>query len=365
VRIAIVGPAHPYKGGAAQHSTELAHRLAAAGHDVALESWSAQYPKLLYPGQLTVNEPELPLFHPTRRRLSWRRPDRWLREGRRIGRSVDLVVFQYHSTVQAVPYLGMLLGMRRTAARRVIIANNVLPHERRAADERLVRALFDRMDGIVVHSPAQAELARTVTGTPARSVALPPHFPGHRSDQIAPLPQQPHNRLLFFGLVRPYKGLDVLLHAMAQARARPALTVAGEFWGGSAEIRELVSALDLGDRVTIRDGYVDVRDIPELFGSADALVLPYREATGSQNALLAFEYGLPVIVTRTGALAEPVTDGVDGIVCRPGDVADLARAIDRFYADGEPERLRASVKRPDSAPAWQAYLDTLLSVGMP
>jgi glycosyltransferase involved in cell wall biosynthesis len=92
-------------------------------------------------------------------------------------------------------------------------------------------------------------------------------------------------------------------------------------------------------------------------------VLPYRHATGSQNAQLAFEYDRPVIVTRTGALADAVTDGVDGIVCAPDDVASLADAIERFYAPGEALRLRANVKRPDATPAWNAYLDALLREG--
>jgi glycosyltransferase involved in cell wall biosynthesis len=110
---------------------------------------------------------------------------------------------------------------------------------------------------------------------------------------------------------------------------------------------------------------VDVADIPSLLAAADALVLPYRRATGSQNALLAFEHGLPVIVTRTGALADPVTDGVDGVVCQPDDVASLARAIERFYEPGEPARLRGNVKRPEPVPAWQAYVEALTTLAAP
>jgi glycosyltransferase involved in cell wall biosynthesis len=106
---------------------------------------------------------------------------------------------------------------------------------------------------------------------------------------------------------------------------------------------------------------VDAGDLPALFAESDALVLPYRHATGSQNAQLAFSYDRPVIVTRTGALADPVTDDVDGIVCAPDDVASLTAAIERFYRPGEALRLRANVTRPDATPAWQAYLDVLLS----
>ncbi|MEU9840147.1 hypothetical protein AB0C69_13095, partial [Actinomadura sp. NPDC048032] len=111
MRVAIVGPAFPYKGGGARHTTELAHRLAAAGHDVVIESWRAQYPSFLYPGQQTISEPEGDPFPGTRRRLDWRRPDGWWRTGRALS-ECDLVVLVVLSTVQVPSYLGILAGLR-------------------------------------------------------------------------------------------------------------------------------------------------------------------------------------------------------------------------------------------------------------
>ena len=118
MKIVLVGPTYPYKGGGAQHTTELAHRLAAAGHDVVIESWRAQYPSFLYPGQQTIDAPEGEPFGNVRRELDWRRPDGWLRAGRRM-RSADLVVPAVLSPVQVPPYLGILRGLgasRRRAA---------------------------------------------------------------------------------------------------------------------------------------------------------------------------------------------------------------------------------------------------------
>jgi glycosyltransferase involved in cell wall biosynthesis len=155
--------------------------------------------------------------------------------------------------------------------------------------------------------------------------------------------------------------VDVLVRALARSAVSARLTIAGEVWGGSSELRALIDELGLADRVTLREGYVDAAELPGLFAASDALVLPYRHATGSQNAQLAFSYDRPVIVTRTGALADAVTDGVDGIVCAPANVASLAAALERFYEPGEALRLRANVQRPDATPAWQAYIDALLS----
>jgi glycosyltransferase involved in cell wall biosynthesis len=162
--------------------------------------------------------------------------------------------------------------------------------------------------------------------------------------------------------VRPYKGLDVLLRAMAGAPGNLTLTVAGEFWGGTRETEKLVAELGLGARVTLRPGYLPAGEIPALFAEADALVLPYREATASQNALLAFSYGVPVITTTAGALADLVRHGVDGLTCAPGDVADLARALTIISEPDTARRLRSGVRAVDAEPWWNAYLKALLAL---
>jgi glycosyltransferase involved in cell wall biosynthesis len=171
----------------------------------------------------------------------------------------------------------------------------------------------------------------------------------------------PHARLLFFGIVRPYKGLDILLRALAQAPPHVTLTVAGEFWSATTETSNLVEELGLRDRVTLRPGYVPADRIPGLFAAADALVMPYRAATASQNALLAFAHAVPVITTTAGALAEPVRDGVDGLTCAPGDTGDLLRALTEFSDPAVARRLRAGVPAVDPGPGWAAYLRALLA----
>ncbi|MFC4560582.1 glycosyltransferase family 4 protein [Nocardiopsis mangrovi] len=414
MRITLIGPAYPYKGGGARHTTELAHRLAARGHDVVIESWRAQYPAALYPGRQTIDVPEADLFAHTRHDLAWYRPDGWRRVGRRAGREADLVVAAVFSPVQVVPYLGILGGIGRRA-RTVALCHNVLPHERRRADVVLTRTLLRRVGTVLTHSPAQARLARALvrgTGADVRTATLPPHLPetgGERSGAVEPgataLP--PHlpdagearsaaaepgtdtggktdpavatagagapdadtggetgrkvrHHLLFFGIVRPYKGVDVLLRALAAgAPASVTLTVAGEVWGGADDLRSLAAELGIAERVEFREGYVASAELPELFGAADAVVLPYRSATATQNVWLAHEHGLPVIATRAGTLADQVRDGIDGLLCAPGDPDDLARALAEFYTPGTPERLRAGVCPVDPEPYWDAYIEAL------
>ncbi len=351
MKITVIGPAFPYKGGGAHHTTELAHRLARAGHEVTLESWKAQYPSFLYPGQQTISEPEGTPFPQTRRKLSWRRPDGWYALGRRL-RGQDLVVLAVLSPVQVPAYLGVLTGLsKRTPV--VALCHNVLPHERSFYDEPLMKALLKRVSAVLVHSADQARLASSLTSRPVTVAEMPAHLVATPSAAAA---EGVRRRLLFFGIVRPYKGLDVLLDALPQDVA---LTVAGEFWSGLPDTEALIAARGLD--VDLRPGYVPASEMPGLFADADALVLPYRSATASQNVWLAFEHGLPVIATRVGSFAAQVSDGVDGLLCEPGDVGSLAGAIKRFYAPGEPERLRAGVRPVDPGPVWDAYVETLTS----
>jgi glycosyltransferase involved in cell wall biosynthesis len=383
VRIALVGPAHPYKGGGARHTTELAHRLAAAGHDVIIESWRAQYPSRLYPGQQLLDVPEGEPFPRAYRRLAWYRPDGWFAAGRRL-RSADLVVFVLLTPLQVPAYLTVLAGLRASGTgrrgrkqgpRTAVICHNVLPHERRPGDVALTRTLLAHVDTVLTHSPAQAAEARDLAaGTAVLTVPLPPHLPtlycpggttprdppdpgGEPSPPDPPGPLGPQSgRLLFFGIVRPYKGLDVLLRALARAPEHLTLTVAGEFWGGTAETEALIAELGLNGRVALRPGYLPATEIPALFAAADALVLPYREATASQNALLAFAHGVPVVTTTAGALADVVRDRVDGLTCAPGDADDLARALTAISQPGTLEALRSGIRVVDPEPGWTAYL---------
>ncbi|AWS40852.1 glycosyltransferase family 4 protein [Streptosporangium sp. 'caverna'] len=391
MRIVVVGPTYPYKGGGAAHTTELAHRLRAAGHDVVIESWRAQYPSFLYPGQQTVDTPDGEPFPHVRRDLDWRRPDGWVRCGRRL-RNADLVIFAVLSPVQVPPYLGILYGLRRRT-KVVALCHNVLPHESKPYDAPLMKALLRRADVVLVHSERQAVLARELTPAPVRIAEMAPHLPPRsaergpgepesgerRSEEREPLGPGPgerragelepkedgfggrgpvHDRLLFFGLVRPYKGLDLLIRALPEGVA---LRVAGEFWGGLDETKALIAELGLTDRVELRPGYVAAADVPGLFADVDALVLPYRSGTASQQVWFGHEHGVPVIATRVGTLGDHVTDGVDGLLVEPGSVEALRAALDGFYRPGEPERLRAGVKAVDPEPYWASYIEALVS----
>jgi len=355
MRIAIVGPTSPYKGGIAQETTELAHRLQAAGHDVKIVSWKVMYPKLLYPGNQFVpgGQGEGLPFANSSRDLNWKNPAGWLREGHRL-RTYDHVIFVWWvPTFQGPAYLAMLkaLGAKSTS----LIAHNVLPHEPRPGDKALTKAVFSRVGHIITHTDELARLAQKFTAKPVETVPLPLALPGSGA---AKRPAELTKQLLFFGIVRPYKGLDVLLRALKEIPDIK-LHVAGEIWD-LKNYQKLITELSLDERVTLQPGYVSDDDLPELFTHSDALILPYRSGTGSQHVAIAHSYGLPVIATSVPAFANQVKDGQDGLLCRPGSAESLAQAIKEFYKPGVAKKLQKGIPHLSVDQQWAAYVAACL-----
>ncbi|MGL4177341.1 MAG: glycosyltransferase [Dermatophilaceae bacterium] len=359
--VAVVGPTHPYKGGVAAHTTSLARELAEAGHEATLVSWSHLYPAALYPGEPAVpgGAPDVEPFPRTVRALSWARPDTWVRTGRRL-RTVDLLVVVHVIPAVVPAHLALLRAAgagRPRGPRVVVVAHNVLPHEGHPGDRMLVRALLSQADGVVVHSEEQARMAASLGASRVRELDLPPHLPG------GPPEPRPHHdgpvRLLSLGIVREYKGVDLLLDALRDVPdAR--LTVAGELWGDAGErVRALAADPRLGGRVEVHGGYVPAERIAGLMARHDVVALTYRSATASQNALLAQAHGLPVLATTVGTFPDQVRDGVDGILVPPGDRAALVDALRRLAEPGAVAELAAQVHPPDLTGPWANYVGGL------
>jgi glycosyltransferase involved in cell wall biosynthesis len=368
LKVAVVGPTHPYKGGVAAHTTTLAHELAEAGHDVTLVSWSHLYPSKLYPGEQAVpgGAADVPPFPRTVRALSWARPDTWVRTGRRL-RGFDAIVV-VHVIPAVVPAHLVLLraagaGRRASATaparrpRTVVIAHNVLPHETHPGDRELMEQLFARVDAVLVHSDPQAKLAYELHAPRVSVTDLPPHLPGG-----APVDRPDHDgppRLLALGMVRDYKGVDLLLEALAQVPG-PTLTVAGEMWGSSGErVKELAQDPRLRDRVEVHGGYVPADRLAPLLAAHDVLALTYRSATASQNVLLGQQHGLSVLASDVGTFAVQVRDGVDGLLVPPGDQSALVAALRRLAEPGYAAQLRSAVRPPDLSGPWARYVGTI------
>jgi len=213
---------------------------------------------------------------------------------------------------------------------------------------------------ILVHTAAERDALMQLTDRPVAVAALPPHLPAG-VPLIRPPDRPPTRRLLFFGKVRLYKGVDILLEAVTHV-PDVELSIVGEFYEELSELHALVDRLGLTDRVRIRPEYLPAEQIPEMFAEVDALVLPYRTATASQLVALAHWHGLPTVVTRVGNFPDVVSDGVDGLLCTPDDADDLVRALRELYEPGRLAALRAAVRPPESEQVWADYLATLAAL---
>jgi glycosyltransferase involved in cell wall biosynthesis len=363
-RLAVVAPTHPLTGGAAQFNAAMAAALADHA-DVHLISWKRLYPPFLHKGVQVDGASRPPRTPDAEFILDWADPRTWRRAVRRIQEAgADAVVLPWVHPVLAPPYRFLLPRLGRSA-KRVLVCHNVQPHEPHPGAELLTRATVRHADLVVTHAPQQrGELASLGLGHIPRLEAFHPWFP---VDDLARPPSsaevrrerervgRPDLLLLCYGAVRPYKGVDLALEALGRVDPglRVKLVVAGRFWAGKRELELQVQRLGLGDRVELRDRYVTNDETALLFAASDAVLLPYRSASQSGVAAMAFAYRRPVVATAVGGLPAVVRDGENGFLCPPGDAAALARAIESLPSASE--RLREGVARGQQQYSFDRY----------
>ncbi len=365
-RVAVLGPVTPFRGGIAQHTTALVAAL--REHcEVELLSFSRLYPRLLFPGD-SDRDPALEgqVVEGARYVVDSIRPASWRRAADHLVDSGAAALVMPWWTFFLAPCIG---SIARRVARRgvpvVFLCHNVVDHEAAWWKRWLAARVLRLGSGWVVQLREEAaELQRLVPGSQPRFHQHPTY-----SGFLRPrgtLARRAQLELLFFGFIRPYKGLDVLIEAMGLLAGEDlVLTVAGEAWDDISPVRERAGELGVAERIEFLTRYLPEDEVAELFDRADVAVFPYRSATGSGAVALAQGYGRPVIVTRVGGLPEVVEDGVTGRVVPPEDPAALAGAVRSFMADrGGP--MRPAVERFAKSLTWDSLARAVLdTAGLP
>lgn len=361
MKIVIVSTAFPLRGGIAHYIALLARALSTR-HEVRVITFKRQYPSFLFPGKSQEEQGESASGQPAPRRVDSINPLNWLSVGREIARGKpDVLIFKYW-----LPFFGPCFGTiarvvkRRTGARVVVICDNVIPHEHRPFDRTFTRYLFRATNGFIVQSHAvEKELKAFWPEATYRYVPHPVYElfgaaidKGQARQELGIAASRV---LLFFGYIRRYKGLQVLLEAMAKAvRGTDVhLLVIGEFYDEERVYRDQIRTLGLEQAVTVRSDYVPNSEVGRYFSAADAVVLPYISATQSGIAQIAYNFDRPVIVSDVGGLAEVVVEGESGYVVPAGDAGALAQALLRLYEDANLARLSEGVAREKKKYAWE------------
>jgi glycosyltransferase involved in cell wall biosynthesis len=359
MRIGLLGPAHPLRGGIAQYLALLDRELAKA-HEVFYLSLIRQYPSFLFPGQSQVDPSQSPLEVANERVLDPMDPRTWLRAKARARElRLDALVYKWWIPFFGAAYAPVLDGARQGGAAVLMIADNLVPHEKRPLDSFLTKLVTDRTDGVLVMSQAvEDDVRRLLPKMPLERVPHPVYeqYGAKGRDRASARARTglDGDVLLFFGFVRRYKGLDVLIEALPRVLARRAVTlvVAGEFYEPVEPLRQRIAQLGIGERVRVLDRYVPDEEVGDLVAAADCVVLPYRSATQSGVVLVAYAGGCPVISTAVGGLPEVVDDGVTGYLVPPEDPAALADAIVKFYERGGRPAFEAAVHEKARAFGW-------------
>ena len=369
MKIVVLGPAHPYRGGLASIMETMAREYMRRGHEVAIYTFRVQYPSLLFPGKSQYVDAPAPDDLRIERVVNTVNPLNWIAVGRRLRRErPDMVLMKYWTPFMA-PCFGAIARIARgNGVTRVICQiDNVEPHEHHIVDRPFNRYFLGAVDGFVYMSEQVHGELKAYTSAP---MLFSPHpmFENFgeavdRAEACRRLGLDPDIRyMLFFGLIRDYKGLDLLLRAWASARPEGyRLIVAGEFYASREKYVSLIDESGLRDEVALHDRFIPDEEVRYYFSAANCLVLPYRSATQSGVTQIAYNFSLPMIVTDVGGLPEIVPDGRTGLVCAP-TAEGIADALRRVREVGTLRRLRDNFAEERKRFSWGAMCDRLTEV---
>ena len=374
MKIVILGTAWPYRGGIADFNNRLAKEFISEGNQVKVFTFTLQYPSFLFPGKTQYSPDPQPEGLDITRQLNSVNPFSWAKTARMIRReNPDLLIVPFW-----MPFMGASTGavsrmVRKCGAKRVAILHNLIPHEHKPGDKLLSRYFIRSVDGYVALSESVLSDIDLFDNKKPRTFCPHPlydHFgqPATRQESLLHLGLDPAFRyILFFGLIRDYKGLDMLLQAYADSRLRDLnvrLLVAGEFYGSSDKYFELERKLGLEGLVIWKNEFVPSDEVRYCFGAADIIAQPYKTATQSGVSQIAYHFGKPMLVTRVGGLAEIVPDGIAGYAVEPEPSQIADRLVD-FFTNNRQEEFSKGVQEQKQKYSWskmtKAILDTINS----
>ncbi|WP_343318637.1 glycosyltransferase [Sphingobacterium multivorum] len=373
MRIVILGSAYPLRGGGiASFNERLAVHLQEVGHEVDIYSFSLQYPNFLFPGKSQYSDEPAPTGLHIKTTVNSINPFNWIKVGKELKKAnYDLLIVRFW-----MPFFGPCLGTIQRQVRKnkhtkiVCIADNIIPHEQRIGDSLLIRYFLKSVDACLTMS--KSVLADLKMLSPQMPAVYTPHplydnYGVHQSKKEARRLlkiAEGDKVVLFFGFIRQYKGLDILLEALADSRIRALgvkLLLAGEFYGDPVPYLDLIKKYKLEEFIFMHTDFIPNQEVGRYFSAADCVVLPYRSATQSGITQVAYHFDLPMIVSNVGGLPELVQDGYVGYVVEP-DARQIADGIFSFYHHDKEEQFRTNIIDEKKKYSWDTFGNELLKL---
>lgn len=369
-KVIIIGTAHPFRGGGISTFNErLAKAFQDFGDDVTIYNFTLQYPKLLFPGKFQKTDEPKPEGIKILNKINSINPLNWYLVGNEIKKTKpDLVVFRYW-----IPFMAPCFG---TIARRIkknkytqiiAITDNVIPHEKKPLDKPLSRYFIKGMHGFIAMSRSVLNDLKSFDKKKPKIYNPHPLYDNYGEAIDKNTARKNLNwdadkkHILFFGFVREYKGLDLLIKALADERlinSNIQVHVAGEFYSNPEKYQKLVEELELDNKVLMPNEFIPNSDIPNYFSAADLLVQPYKSATQSGVTQVATHFNKPMIITDVGGLSEFVPHGKTGFVVKP-DPQEIANAIIDFFAGNYEERFVRNIGFEKTKYSWETMIDSI------
>lgn len=372
MKIVILGSAHPLRGGLASYNERLAREYMKQGHSVQIFTFSLQYPDFLFPGTTQYSDQPAPDDLFIHVKVNSVNPLNWYKVGKEIAAlNADLMIVKFW-----LPFMGPCLGtisriVKGNGKTKVIsILDNIIPHEKRVGDYLLAKYFVNSVDGFIAMSDSVlTDLNKFDTKKP-RAFSPHPLFDNFGAAITKPEAYEKlglainEEYILFFGFIRDYKGLDLLLQAMADERVRNLnmkLIVAGEFYTDAKPYADLIEQLGLRDKLILKTDFIPDDEVRNYFCAADMVVQPYKHATQSGVTQICYHFDRPMLVTNVGGLPEIVPHGKVGYVVEPQPKA-IADAIVDFYTNHMELRMRDNIRVEKKKYAWSAMLEKIAEV---
>lgn len=373
MRIVILGSAYPLRGGGiASFNERLASHFQDLGHEVDIYSFSLQYPNFLFPGKSQYSDEPAPIDLRIKTKVNSINPFNWLNVGKELKRAnYDLLIVRFW-----MPFFGPCLGTIQRQVRKnkhtkiICIADNIIPHEQRMGDKLLIRYFLKSVDACLTMSKSVLNDLKILS--PKMPAVYTPHplydnYGTHQSKKEARRLLNINERdrvILFFGFIRPYKGLDILLEALADSRIRDLgvkLLLAGEFYGDPAPYLDLIKRYKLEEFIFMHTDFIPNQEVGRYFSAADCVVLPYRSATQSGITQVAYHFDLPMIVSNVGGLPELVHNEYVGYVVEP-NARQIADGIFSFYQHDKEQQFRTNIIDEKRKYSWDTFGSEILKL---